>query len=67
MNSTLTHTSRNDFIETLNHSYLASKGYGAYAYHSHNSVLMMFNQYLNQDQSEQEFIRRVIKSPLVYR
>jgi hypothetical protein len=63
----LAYSNRNCFIESLNQEFLATRGYGAFAYHSQNSILMIYNQYLNQDQSEQEFIKRVARHPLIGR
>ena len=57
-------TDRTCFIEMLNQEYLAAKGYGASAFLAPNTVLTLFNQYLNQNQPEQDFIKSVVKHPL---
>ncbi len=54
-------TQRINFIDALNQGFLSVKGYGAGAYLTSNSILRLFNQYQTQNQSEQQFIKSVIR------
>ncbi len=52
---------RSNFVETLHQEFLSARGYGANAYLSSDLILKLFNQFLDQQQSEQVFIKNVIK------
>lgn len=55
-------TMRQEFISQLSEAFLASKGYGIYAYLNPVDVNNLFNQYINLDISAKDFARRFVKS-----
>lgn len=55
-------TMRQEFISQLSEAFLATKGYGIYAYLNPVDVNNLFNQYINLDISAKDFARRFVKS-----
>ncbi|WP_020159567.1 MULTISPECIES: hypothetical protein [Methylobacter] len=53
---------RQEFISQLSEAFLATKGYGIYAYLNPVDVNNLFNQYINLDISAKDFARRFVKS-----
>ena len=55
-------TARVNFIEQLHQEFMAEKGYGAYVYLTTYGAVMLFNQFLEQQQSEKEFIKAYVSN-----
>ncbi|MGJ0492364.1 hypothetical protein [Methylobacter sp.] len=53
---------RQEFISQLSEAFLATKGYGIYAYLNPVDVNNLFNQYISLDISAKDFARRFVKS-----
>ncbi|MGR9115275.1 MAG: hypothetical protein ACU85E_05880 [Gammaproteobacteria bacterium] len=53
---------RANFIEHLHQEFMAEKGYGAYVYLTSYGAVMLFNQFLEQQQSEKDFIKAYVSS-----
>lgn len=51
---------RINFIEQLHQGFMAEKGYGAFVYLTSYGAVMLFNQFLEQQQSEKEFIKNYV-------
>ena len=51
---------RVNFIEQLHQEFMAEKGYGAYVFLTSYGAVMLFNQFLEQQQSEKEFIKAYV-------
>lgn len=51
---------RINFIEQLHQEFMAEKGYGAYVYLTSYGAVMLFNQFLEQQSSEKEFIKAYV-------
>ena len=56
----LLNVARVNFIEQLHQEFMAEKGYGAYVYLTSYGAVMLFNQFLAQQQSEKEFIKAYV-------
>ncbi|MBF6649424.1 MULTISPECIES: hypothetical protein [unclassified Methylobacter] len=53
---------RQEFISQLSEAFLATKGYGIYAYLNPVDVNDLFNQYIDLDISAKDFARKFVKS-----
>lgn len=51
---------RVNFIEHLHQEFMAEKGYGAYVFLTSYGAVMLFDQFLEQQQSEKEFIKAYV-------
>lgn len=51
---------RVNFIEQLHQQFMAEKGYGAYVFLTSYGAVMLFNQFLEQQQPEKEFIKAYV-------
>jgi hypothetical protein len=53
---------RINFIETLHEVFVTKKGFGAFAYISITEVMVLFDGFLNSNESADEFINRFVNS-----
>lgn len=53
---------RTQFIDRVHQEFLVMTGYGAHVHINTHGILMLFNQFLNQQKPEREFIRAAIAS-----
>jgi len=56
--NTLTHTA---FVEQLSDEFVNQAGVGVYAFLTHYEIKQVFNQYINQTNSLNKFIRFYVK------